>query len=278
MSRHNILSVAITALAVFACSSVGPGFKNHPADCAIGVPWADCLPGTAGYANGGGRVHREEAERQQRAEIASRQANTNAQCTALYQAPELDPIRTKVELHRANAEAAVPFEIAVNDVFPTDGEKVAIAKWASLREQCLKLIESSQVQPDGLNPLQRTFAAKDAAFGKEASAKVGDLIVSLYQQKLTYGEFAKKRYEIGSSALAAERQFREAALLADRDRQIQAQQLAQQKFQNDMAAWSAYVQSVAARQPQTIYINGTVRTQTNCVSQRFGSTVTTNCN
>ena len=30
------------------------GCAHHPLDCAIGLPWADCLPGTAGYTNGVG--------------------------------------------------------------------------------------------------------------------------------------------------------------------------------------------------------------------------------
>ncbi len=37
------------SLSTVACSTVGPGFANHPLDCAIGMPWADCLPGTPGY-------------------------------------------------------------------------------------------------------------------------------------------------------------------------------------------------------------------------------------
>src|SRR5258708_24512774 len=45
-------------------SAVGPVFVNHPADCAIGIPWADCLPGTPGYNNGGGRLYRDEAKQQ----------------------------------------------------------------------------------------------------------------------------------------------------------------------------------------------------------------------
>lgn len=48
------------------CSSVGPGFENHPVDCALGIEWADCLPGTAGYNNGGGQLYKErEAQAQQ---------------------------------------------------------------------------------------------------------------------------------------------------------------------------------------------------------------------
>jgi hypothetical protein len=44
-----LLIVAAAGLAVSACSDVGPGMKNHPVDCAIGIPWGDCLPGTGGY-------------------------------------------------------------------------------------------------------------------------------------------------------------------------------------------------------------------------------------
>ena len=39
----------LVASTIGGCSSAGPGFANHPMDCAIGVPWGDCLPGTAGY-------------------------------------------------------------------------------------------------------------------------------------------------------------------------------------------------------------------------------------
>ena len=191
MFQRNLVGlITIAVLSVSACSSVRPGLKNHPADCAIGIPWADCLPGTTGYANGDGRIHREEAENQQ-SEATSRIARTNAQCITLYQVPELDPIREKVELHQANADAAVPFEIAANDTFPTDSERSAIGMWATLREQSLKLMELSKPKPSDMTLLQQTLAEKDAAFGKDASARVGDLIVSLYQQKLTYGEFAR---------------------------------------------------------------------------------------
>jgi len=31
------------------------GCANHPVDCAIGIPWDDCLEGTQGYINGVGK-------------------------------------------------------------------------------------------------------------------------------------------------------------------------------------------------------------------------------
>ena len=46
-------------LALFALLIFLQGCAHHPADCALGIPWSDCLPGTAGYNNGGGSDTRE---------------------------------------------------------------------------------------------------------------------------------------------------------------------------------------------------------------------------
>lgn len=179
-----------------------------------------------------------------------------AQCKEEMQIPDLDPIRNKVELSRPSLESAPPCEIASNDTFPTDSERPVIAKWATIREDCIRRAEAAASAPVG-TPLQVAFAQRDRAFGKETIGRVSELIVSLYQQKLTYGEFAQKRYEISRDAAAAERQLRQAALIADQQRQMQAQQLAQ-RFQNNLIAWSTYMQSVNARQPKTVPIEGSV--------------------
>ena len=84
---------------------------------------------------------------------------------------------------------------------------------------------------------------------------MGYLILALYQQKLTYGEFARKRYEITRDALGALNELRQAYI----DHEEQRQMLAQQQLTNTFAAWSEYMQAVNARQPQTVYIDGTIR-------------------
>ncbi len=48
---------------LFGCSNVGPGFANHPIACSFGVAWDDCLPGTAGWDNGGGKIYRDAAQK-----------------------------------------------------------------------------------------------------------------------------------------------------------------------------------------------------------------------
>lgn len=115
--------------------------------------------------------------------------------------------------------------------------------------------------PPAATLLQVTEIQQDRSFGQAASAKVGDLIVALYQQKLTYGEFAKERYEITRDAADAERQYRQSMQFADQQQRMQAQQLAQQQFANRLAAWSTYMQAVNARQPQSVHIDGAIRVQ-----------------
>lgn len=275
--RKPALIAAIVGGALAGCSDVGFGLKNHPSDCAMGIPWADCLPGTTGYNNGGGKLHRQEAADRKAAE-SDKAAALRSQCDQDYLVTEIDPIRNKVELSRSSADSAPPFEIAANDAFPSDAERPAIAKWATVRENCIKRSEAANPIAADATALQATFLQKDRAFFTEANNRIGEMIVALYQQKLTYGEFAKKRYEITRDAAEAERQFREAALLADLARQQQAQQLAQQQFQNNLIAWQAYTQSLAARQPQTIRLENVTPSSFNCTSQKIGAVVSTQCN
>jgi hypothetical protein len=145
--------------------------------------------------------------------VSSDTKSASEQCKADLDTPELDPIRQKVELYRDSWESAVPFAIATNDAFPTQAERVAIAKWAALREECIKRNNASLSASPSVSALQVTQIQQDRSFAQAASAGVSDLIVSLYQQKLTYGEFAKRRYEITSEASNAERRYREGTQL-----------------------------------------------------------------
>jgi hypothetical protein len=201
---------------------------------------------------------------------------TQDQCKEEMKNPELDPIKAKVELYRSINEGSVPFEIATNNTFPTAKEKSAIAKWAKIRESCVS--RSTGFMSDAAKvgtPLQNSFIEQEISFSRQIQARVGELIVALYQGKLTYGEFSQKRYEMVENIASAERAYRAATLQSDRDIQIQGQQAAQQaqlqQQQNNLIAWQTYMQSVNARQPQT------VRLQSNCTTSRIGNTASTNC-
>jgi hypothetical protein len=254
-----------------ACSSAGPGLAHHPLDCAIGIAWGDCLPGTPGYNGGGGQQTRTDEAKQEVTAINAQLQAEEARCARDLQSPDLEPLHDKVELFRPSYEAPPPFIIASNDTFPTDTERSAIAKWATIREECSKRRNAISSDRSSTDALSATLRQQDQFFMDEAFGRVGEIIIALYQAKMTYGEFAQKRYELIRSAAQAQRQFREAKLIAGQQRQAQAQQLAQQQFQNSLTAWSSYVQAVSIRQPQTIHL------QANCTSQRFGTTINTNC-
>ncbi|WP_413892669.1 hypothetical protein [Candidatus Skiveiella danica] len=210
-------------------------------------------------------------------DIRTLQTAASSQCRDELKSPELDAIRGKVELERTNPDAAPPFQIAVNDTFPTNEERAVIAKWATIRDECAKKANAVPFIPPGSSPMRVTFLQQDKAFATSAQGRIGDLIVFLYQQKLTYGEFAKKRYEISRDAYQAQLQFRQSVQIADQQRQLQAQQIAEQQFQNNLAAFSNYMQIVNARQPLTVRLDGSVRLQSNCVTTGSGNSISTTC-
>lgn len=169
----------------------------------------------------------------------------------------LDPIGDKVELYRADPMAAPPFAIASNDTFPTESERPAIAQWAKDSDDCAARANAVLKPPSAANAAQRVVFEQDVSYTLNARARVQELRIALYQQKLTYGEFAQERFKIVSAATQAERDYRQAVIDRDQQRQMQISQ----QFTNSLNAWSAYVQAVNSRLPQSVYVNGTVKVQ-----------------
>ncbi len=220
-------------------------------------------------------MHKEAAQKVND-DISNQYKAVYDQCTVDLQIPELDPIRHKVEFMRM-MDAPPPFEFSSNDSFPSAIERPIIAKWATLRDDCIKRSHAINYIPKDAPPLAVSFLRQEHAFAEEAEARVSELVLALYQSKLTYGEFSQKRYEIGKAATSAQRQYREAKIIEDQQRQLQAQQVANEQFNNNLMAWSTYMQSVNARQPQTVHIDGAVRLRTNCSSYKSGNTINTDC-
>jgi hypothetical protein len=277
MKRCAIAIVCGVVAGASGCSTTGPGLAHHPLDCAMGVRWADCQPGTPGYNNGGGQQTRAQELVEHRVATRSREEALASQCKASYETPTLDVIRNKVELYRSSREAAPPFEIAANNTFPAGTELPAIGTWAKLREECVRRedtdMESSSATAS--DPVAAVTLEIVKSMRREAVGRVSELTVALYQQKMTYGEFAQKRYEISRDESAAEKQLNQSAVMADEQRRTQARELAQKDFHDRLTAWSAYTQSVTARPPQTVVIQ---QNPQHCTSYMAGSSLETNCN
>ena len=192
-----------------------------------------------------------------------------ARCQQIMMTPALDPIRGKVDFLR-KPEQAPSFDVAANDAYPTAAERQAIRRWGEVRQQCIAYEHKLIPEPANLSPLELANYQQDESYFTDFQEQVGDLIVLLYQGKLTYGQFAQKRYEVGREAMQAERGFRAATLAKDRDAAIHAQQLAAEQERNRIAAWQTYVQQIQAFKPPTqqVYVAPTVHT--NCMPNGLG--------
>lgn len=135
-------------------------------------------------------------------EYAEKTELINNECADAVKSPELDIIRAKIELRRNLRDGPPPFSILSNTAYPTAAEKVAIGKWASLRDECNKKMFShfnKRIMPTAA--LKNSYEAQISLTSRTLS-QVSDITVSLYQGKLTYGDFAKKRMDIGASYMS----------------------------------------------------------------------------
>lgn len=73
------------------------GCAHHPADCAVGFPWPDCLEGTAGYNNGGGSDTREQALK---VEMARREGASSAAASSSRKASTTDKLKELDSMHQ----------------------------------------------------------------------------------------------------------------------------------------------------------------------------------
>lgn len=108
------------------------------------------------------------------------------------------------------------FEILANETFATDEERVGIKRWGEL----LDVYYRKRVEV-----LRRHSYPFVYILEAESNVQV-QLIVDLYQRRLTYSDFAKRRTKVRQDAMAQDNQAREqqragyAASQAERDRQM----------------------------------------------------------
>lgn len=237
------------------CSILQSKSVDHGADCTLGIPWADCQPGTKGFSNIGVKA--------QKARLNSTIEQfkvVHDQCQVDINSPELDIIRQKIELFKPSLNTAPSAEISTLDQFPSSAELGPIAKWQSLRDLCLKR-EAAVLQniPTSNDSVSESYIQQQRLFAKETQLKIGELADALQNSKITYGEFATKSYELGKQAVNAQVTYKEAALVTDRKKQVQIQQFAQQQFDNNLMAWKTYIKAVNARKPRTVHLDGSVK-------------------
>lgn len=189
--------------------------------------------------------------------IAASYKASKEECKASFGTPELDPIRHKVELWREPGDDPLPFEVATNDTFPTSDDRPVIAKWASLRDECIRRLDELPYIPPGANEAQTTMVKTLRSFSQQVAGDVTELMICLYQQKLTYAEFGRKLYEFGKAQGAFMLALTQAGASSTLSQQQVADlQAAQQQFTDTIDAFSKYVHTVSARKPRTVHLRG----------------------
>jgi hypothetical protein len=175
----------------------------------------------------------------------------NERCKSeLDQDAALTPLRGKVELYRTDLLSSPPFAMLANESFAAGAELPAIAHWADVRAQCRKEADAAFKMPSAAYANQRNYVTDLRNMVRSQVQGVDSLIVAVYQQKVTYGEFAQRRFEVSRDTSAAISDMRRAA----DDRDMQRAALAQQSFANAMGAWSSYIVAVNARPAMTVII------------------------
>lgn len=256
-ARPRLICVAIlgaTLLALTACEHVGNALENTGAalkrhgdpNQAGSAPQSSSAPA----ANPGG------ATKAQLDAVYAALKAAREECRASLASPELDPIRHKVELIREDGDQPIPFEIATNDNFPSAEERPVIAKWASLRDECVRRMDQVQLVPPGANAVQTAMLTQLREFGHQVLGDVSDLTIDLYQQKLTYAEFGHKIFELSKALATFTLAMQQASATGNNvQQQLQDLQSAQQQFTDTLDGFSKYLHTVSARKPKTVRVS-----------------------
>jgi hypothetical protein len=237
-------------LAITACTHVADALTNTGAALRR---HSDQGNGASQGSSGGSTQNAGSTKAQLEAFSAAYKAVLD-QCKASLTTPELDPIRHKVELYREPGDQPLPFEIATNDTFPTTEDRPVITKWAALRDECIRHYEEQPAVPEGANQTQATVMRTMRSFIEQAAGDITELMICLYQQKLTYAEFGRKIQEIGKALGAFNLAITQVgAGGGNTQQQLQDLQAAQQQFTDTLDAFGKYVHAVSARKPKTVH-------------------------
>jgi hypothetical protein len=173
------------------------------------------------------------------------------QCKSDLSVPDLDSIRQKADPSRIAGDGPPPYSIASNDTFATETDRQVIAKWITIRNLCLKRFDALLVVPQSATATEAAALRQAFALTLASESSLGDLIQALLDQKLTYGEFARKRFEFTRDAAALNAKINEAGLAQQGDSGLVA---SEHRLSTTIAGWRTYVSAVKARRPRSVHV------------------------
>lgn len=215
-----------------------------------------------------GWVRTDDDQEQQRQEslTASNAKNLQAydSCVdALKKNPSLQPISGKIAIGGVKEQN---FSYLTNPNKPTDDEKAAIHVYADSIRKCSAIYE--KYLTDGKAP------SSILAVHHSTSTAGENLLAALYSGDLTYGDYAKRRKEIGDNRETAMAQITQELQRNASEAQARAEQIAAQNAIAQAQASQAFSSSMSA---SAAMMNATKPNRLNCTTSSFGSSLQTNC-
>jgi len=224
--KRIFLFLACTVLA--GCSSVGPGFAHHPVDCAMGFAWADCLPGTSGYNNGGGQQIRTEETQKSFAELKT--------CFAyVYHNPEYAPITSHLPSPETGYQPTM--SQLSDDSRPSKRESQLLIKHHDDMLQCRQtfLQNPGAGTPPGIVQIMR-----------EGWVDGDAITIQLVKRKITWGESAQKNQQLALNVQKKMQQVSNAIAQANATAALYQAEMAQRQQEataNTLSQWNAQMQN-----------------------------------
>lgn len=191
--------------------------------------------------------------------VHAQSSNPSNECfNNLESSPELQVLKGKVALGGVGGQT---LEMLANDRKPTASEKIALAKWDSLRQPCIKM--NAEWNESRLAPNVTVIIDKVASQFKEALA-------DLYSGKISYGQFAKIRQSNSDKA-------RVEVANIDQQNQNTSFQQKQQQQQIEQQAAAAASQANSALATQMLLNNKPYQAPAPYQIQPIKPPTTTNC-
>jgi hypothetical protein len=207
-----------------------------------------------------------QAQRQYQAMATTDKAASEkvASCAAaVYNSPEAAVLRPHMPLKPVDTTLQQISDLSIIN----DQEIQAILVTHPLVQECRKvyLADISQSTPS-LVPIYTAFYNRGE-----------DDLLALMRKQLTWGEFAKKRRDDATESQAAVQA--EGRRIVEGLKQDNAAELAQrQRAAEAITQWAQTQQMINALNRPTFYTMPPVQNSVNCMSNRLGNTVYTNCN
>lgn len=181
--------------------------------------------------------------------------------------PSLQIISSKISLLDTSQQS---FSQLTNSSKPTEEEKVAISLLATEIRRC-------QAEHD---KLYADYPLTLTAVNHSSLSAIESLLASLYEGKISYGDFAKMRKQVADNRESAFAQIQEELKKNAADASARAQQIAAQNAIAQAQASQAFSSSMIAGAAWSNAFKPTPVTQrfkTTCTSGALGSSVQTTC-